>query len=59
MPKKEKPIWDKTRPKKLGKPKSFNKKTKSYKSAKRKADSIFGKAVSLVKNLYISKMIKK
>jgi len=57
MPKK-KSIWEKTRPKSLGKPKPFNKKTKKYKSAKRKADKMFGKAVSFVKNLYISKMIK-
>ena len=57
MPKK-KLIWEKTRPKSLGKPKSFNKKTKKYKSAKRKADKMFGKAVSFVKNLYISKMVK-
>lgn len=57
MPKK-KSVWEKKRPKGLGKPKSFNKKTKKYKSAKRKADSIFGKAVSLVKNLYISKLVK-
>jgi len=57
MPKK-KSIWEKKRPKSLGKPKPFNKKTKKYKSAKRKADRIFGKAVSFVKNLYISKMVK-
>lgn len=57
MPKK-KPIWEKKRPKSLGKPKPFNKKTKKYKSAKRKADKMFGKAVSFVKNLYISKMVK-
>lgn len=57
MPKK-KSVWEKKRPKSLGKPKSFNKKTKKYKSAKKKADSIFGKAVSLVKNMYISKMVK-
>lgn len=57
MPKK-KSVWEKKRPKGLGKPKPFNKKTKKYKSAKRKADSVFGKAVSLVKNLYISKLVK-
>lgn len=57
MPKK-KQIWEKKRPKSLGKPKPFNKKTKKYKSVKRKADKIFGKAVSFVKNLYISKMVK-
>jgi hypothetical protein len=57
MPKK-KSIWEKARPKSLGKPKPFNKKTKKYKSAKRKADKMFGKAVSFVKNLYISKMVK-
>lgn len=52
-------VWEKARPKKLGKPKSFNKKTKKYKSVKRKADRLFGKSVSLVKNIFISKMIKK
>jgi len=57
MPKK-KSIWEKKRPKSLGKSKPFNKKTKKYKSAKRKADNMFGKAVSFVKNLYISKMVK-
>lgn len=59
MKKKPKMIWDKKRPKSIGKPKSFNKKTKSYKSAKRKADKLFGKSVSLVKNIYISRQIKK
>ncbi len=58
MPKPKKPVWERKRPKSLGKPKSFNKKTKKYKSVKRKADKLFGKKVSLVKNLYISKMIK-
>jgi len=58
MPKSKKPIWEKKRPKSLGDPKPFNKKTKKYKSVKRKADTIFGKSVSFVKNLYISKMVK-
>lgn len=59
MPKKKKMVWEKKRPKGLGKPKSFNKKSKKYKSAKRKADKLFGKSVSLVKNIFISKMVKK
>ena len=58
MPKPKKPVWERKRPKALGKPKPFNKKSKKYKSAKRKADKLFGKKVSLVKNLYISKMTK-
>ena len=58
-PKKKKMVWEKARPKRLGKPKSFNVKSKKYKSVKRKADKLFGKAVSLVKNIYISKMVKK
>ena len=37
----KKPIYAKARPKRLGKPKSFNKKSKAYKSAKRKADKKF------------------
>ena len=48
MPKK-KSIWEKKRPKSLGKPKPFNKKTKKYKSAKRKADNMFGKRLVLSK----------
>ena len=58
-PMKKKPIFAKPRPKKLGKPKSFNKKSKAYKSAKRKADKKFGKKVSLYKNIFISQAIKK
>jgi len=58
MPKPKKPVWERKRPKGLGKPKPFNKKSKKYKSVKRKADKLFGKKVSLVKNLYISKMTK-
>lgn len=58
MPKK-KPIFDKERPKKLGKPKPFNKKSKAYKSAKSSADKKFGKKVSLYKNIFISQAIKK
>ena len=56
---KKKPIYAKARPKSLGKPKSFNKKSKAYKSAKRKADKKFGKKVSLYKNIFISQGIKK
>jgi len=59
MPKKKKMVWEKARPKKLGKPKSFNLKSKKYKSVKRKADKLFGKSVSLVKNIFISRMVKK
>jgi len=59
MAKKKKMVWEKARPKKLGKPKSFNLKSKKYKSVKRKADKLFGKSVSLVKNIFISKMVKK
>ena len=55
----KKPIYAKARPKRLGKPKSFNKKSKAYKSAKRKADKKFGKKVSLYKNIFISQAIKK
>ena len=55
----KKPIYAKARPKRLGKPKSFNKKSKAYKSAKRKADKKFGKKVSLYKNIFISQSIKK
>ena len=55
----KKPIYAKARPKRLGKPKSFNKKSKAYKSAKRQADKKFGKKVSLYKNIYISQAIKK
>ena len=56
---KAKPIYDKPRPKGLGKPKSFNKKSKAYKSVERTADKKFGKKVSLYKNIFISKAIKK
>jgi len=59
MAKKKKMVWEKSRPKKLGKPKSFNKKSKKYKSVKRKADKLFGKSVSFVKNIFISRMVKK
>ena len=50
----KKPIYERKRPKKLGKSKPFNKKTKTYKKVKRKADKLFGKKVSLYKNIYIS-----
>jgi len=55
----KKPIYERKRPKKLGKSKPFNKKTKTYKKVKRKADKLFGKKVSLYKNIYISRGIKK
>ena len=55
----KKPIYAKPGPKRLGKPKSFNKKSKAYKSAKRKAEKKFGKKVSLYKNIFISQSIKK
>ena len=57
--KKKKAIFAKKRPKTLGAPKSFNKKSKAYKSAKQQADKKFGKKVSLYKNIFISKAIKK
>lgn len=57
--KKKKPIYAKKRPKSLGASKSFNKKSKAYKSAKKQADKKFGKKVSLYKNIFISKAIKK
>jgi len=49
----KKPIYAKARPKRLGKPKSFNKKSKAYKSAKRKADKKFGKKFLCIKT-YLS-----
>lgn len=55
----KKQVWEKKRPKDLGKPKPFDKKSKKYKSAKDKADKKFGKKVSLVKNMFISKEMKK
>ena len=54
-----KPIWETKRPRGLGKPKSFNKKSKAYKSARRSAGQKFGKKSSFVKNLYIAKRIKR
>ena len=59
MAKKKKEIFEKKRPKSLGKPKSFNKKSKAYKSAKAQADKKFGKKVSLYKNIFISQAVKK
>ena len=55
----KKPIWETKRPKGLGKPKPFNKKSKSYKSARRSAGQKFGKKSSFVKNLYIAKRLKR
>ena len=54
-----KEVWDKPRPKSLGKPKPFNKSSTKYKSVKVKADKKFGKKVSLYKNIFISQGIKK
>ena len=54
----KKPIWETKRPRGLGKPKPFNKKTKAYKSARRSAGQKFGKKNSFVKNLYIAKRLK-
>jgi hypothetical protein len=54
----KKPIWETKRPKGLGKPKSFNTKTKAYKSARRSAGQKFGKKSSFVKNLYIANRLK-
>ena len=54
----KKPIWETKRPRGLGKPKPFNKKTKAYKSARRSAGQKFGKKSSFVKYLYIAKRRK-
>jgi hypothetical protein len=54
---KNKSVWDKKRPKSLGKPKKLKGK-KGYASAKKSADKKFGKGTSLVKNMYISKKMK-
>ena len=54
----KKPIWERNRPKGLGKPKPFNTKTKAYKTARRSAGQKFGKKSSFVKNLYIAKKLK-
>lgn len=53
-----KPIWERKRPVRLGKPKPFNTKSKAYKSARRSAGQKFGKKSSFVKNLYIAKKLK-
>jgi hypothetical protein len=55
----KKPIWETKRPKKLGKSKPFNTKSKAYKSARRSAGQKFGKKTSFVKNLYIAKKLKR
>ena len=54
----KKPIWETKRPKRLGKPKPFNTKTKAYKTARRSAGQKFGKKNSFVKNLYIANKLK-
>jgi hypothetical protein len=51
-------IWKSKRPLSLGKPKSFNKKSQAYKTARRSAGQKFGKKNSFVKNLYIAKKLK-
>ena len=53
----KKQVWEKPRPKSLGKSKKLKGK-KGYSSAKKKADKRFGKSTSLVKNMYISKQMK-
>ena len=55
----KKPIWERNRPKGLGKPKAFNTKSKAYKTARRSAGQKFGKKNSFVKNLYIAKKLKR
>jgi len=55
----KKPIWETKKPRGLGKPKSFNKKSKAYKTARRSAGQKFGKKNSFVKNLYIAKKLKR
>lgn len=55
----KKPIWEMKRPKRLGKPKPFNTKSKAYKTARRSAGQKFGKKSSFVKNLYIAKKLKR
>ena len=52
-----KQVWEKPRPKNLGKPKKLKDK-KGYAAAKAKADKKFGKGTSLVKNMYISKQMR-
>jgi hypothetical protein len=54
----KKPVWERKRPAKYGKPKPFNTKSKAYKKARRSAGQKFGKKTSLVKNLYIAKKLK-
>jgi|14_taG_2_1085336.scaffolds.fasta_scaffold11472_3 hypothetical protein len=49
-------VWDKPRPKNLGKPKT-NKNKKNYASVKAQADKKFGTGTSLVKNMWISKKL--
>jgi len=53
-----KPVWERKRPKSLGKPQDLTKK-EGYASAKAQADKKFGKKTSLVKNMWISKKLKK
>tara|TARA_R100000081_G_C4649087_1_gene81763 strand:+ start:97 stop:258 length:162 start_codon:yes stop_codon:yes gene_type:complete len=51
-----KQVWEKPRPKNLGKPKT-NKNNPKYASVKAQADKKFGKRTSLVKNMWISKKL--
>jgi len=53
-----KEVWQKPRPKKLGKPKPFNTSSKKYKNIKVRANEKFGTGVSLVKNMWISKQMR-
>lgn len=53
----KKQVWEKPRPKKLGKSKKLKGK-KGYAAAKKSANRKFGKKTSLVKNMYISKKMK-
>ena len=50
---KKKQVWEKPRPKSLGKSKKLKGK-KGYSSAKAKADKKFGMGTSLIKNMYLS-----
>ena len=52
-----KQVWEKPRPKILGKPKT-NKNKKNYSVVKAQADKKFGSGTSLVKNMWISKKLK-
>ena len=55
---KKKPIFAKARPKRLGKPKSFNKKSKAYKSAKKKLIRSLAKRFLYTKTSSSHKLLK-